>query len=184
MLSNDERRYLDQLGDEQDRLFIEHERWEASREAAGSLPMQKSDAEAVIDRTDDENATAAAPQPAPAPDKPWLFGDERDEILTRAIGYALGDVRHECRTRLDVLEKEIVALKKNMRVLRREFEADLTNGVEVYCHSLERKIALLENENIEIKGVLGSALRRLGQADDANIIDLPDWRTRKRTDAA
>jgi hypothetical protein len=81
----------------------------------------------------------------------------------------------------------VARLKKELRTLRQEVEVDREHGVEVYCRNLERRIAELAAENIEMKALLGATLTRLGQKSgnmptgiksESGVIELPDWRKR------
>ena len=90
---------------------------EAARPPAGAPPVeQTNDLGLIITRDYPIERQLGAPEPgADASDAPWLFGDERDGQLTRAIGYALAVVRREYRDRLNTLEAEVVALKRALR---------------------------------------------------------------------
>src|SRR5262245_32258201 len=78
-LSRSERAYLDQLGDEQDRMLFEHEQWKAQRQAAGEATVSK-----ILYRTHDNNAPAPS-EPDAAPFNGDIWSDATVEALADVI---------------------------------------------------------------------------------------------------
>src|SRR5262245_11936758 len=93
MIDNDTRRFIDELGREQDRMMLEHERWTAAREAEREALMQKSEPEGILYREHENNEQAAATESSGL----GLFGDDRDHLLARALGFAISQLRQERR---------------------------------------------------------------------------------------
>src|SRR5262249_11295641 len=110
-----------------------------------------------------------------AEDAGALFGDERDDMLARALGGIIAEMRAEWRHEIS---REFYRLKNEFKSLRAQVDADTTNGIEVYCNAFDRRLAVLEAENIKMRALLGAAFQRLGGSKSADILDLPDWRQR------
>jgi len=85
-------------------------------------------------------------------------------------------------------------LDGHLAIMRKAILDDVARGTAQATMTLiqrerarfERELAILKNENAEIKGMLTSALMLLGQKETkaADIVELPRGFIRKRTDAA
>src|SRR5262249_9149584 len=122
-LSPSERAYLDQLGDEQDRMMFEYKQWQAEREVE-SAPLRKSGPEAIMYRVHDNNAPAPAAEPDAAPSEGVMaphddyLSDATMECMAAGLLAAEGDMRAEMQKawmrrdrRLSELEGELKELK-------------------------------------------------------------------------
>jgi hypothetical protein len=184
-MTEDERRQLAELFREDDRLRAEHEQWMARREAKAASPVRESDPAALVYRTNENGAPAGASVTDTAPsddDLVQLFDDpELNRRFTHTMGYVIAELRHEWRSEVASCRRNLAVCRRDLVKLREQIDSDTQNGVEVYCHSIERRLALLEGENIELKSLLGATLRRLGHTGDAklgnaDVVDLPNWR--------
>jgi hypothetical protein len=172
MIDPETRRYLGELGREQDRLLREHREWTTQREAEREVLMQKSEPEGILYRTHEEN------EPAPAAESSGLglFGDWRDESLAEAIGFVISELRHEWRQKIAALQKqwqEDLDSRdgKLMHALARFGFAGERAEQEAY--ELIGRVTRLEQQIREL-----SEARRKDLAREAEIIELPDWRSR------
>ena|SRR5215831_18088502 len=102
-------------------------------------------------------ALVRVPEPPTA-----FFGDARDDLLARAIGYALAETRKEMRA------------ERNAALVERD-----------------RRIGMLEGEIRELRGMLGATLTLLGKCngpvtfpDSDRVVEIPKDFMRRRTDAA
>jgi len=112
---------------------------EHDENAMGSSYTRKKDAAATLIYRRHENSPAHALRDTGEPSSEnelGLFGDERDAMLSRAIGYVISHERH---ARRQELEKALI--------------------------SRDRKIGELEGELREIRGMLGATLQLLGTAN-------------------
>jgi hypothetical protein len=153
--------------------MIEQRQSEAEREAQA---RETESVGGLVYRTVD-NAT-----PAPAePDPVALFGDDRDDLLARAVGYALSEVRHKLRKEF---RREISKLQKHLTALRRQVDSDVEHGIVVVVADAERRLAALAAENLEMKALLGDALAAFDKSNQrAEVVELPSGFLR-RDDAA
>jgi hypothetical protein len=123
--------------------YDDDQRAERDENSIGDVTVQKFGAHVLMYRTHENNSQTLAAEahdrglyaadPAAESDAP-LFGDHRDEMLSRAIGVVISHERH---ARRQELERALVAR--------------------------DRKIAALEGELREVKGMLGATLQLLGQ---------------------
>jgi len=97
------------------------------------------------------------PEPAPEP-VPAASDDDLDDYTKGLVKFTVQYVAERDK-RINTLEREIVELKRSLRTHRREVEADRKEGIQVFCTGIERRFAALEAENVELKGMLGDALR-------------------------
>jgi len=130
-------------------LCAEHDRFmaEQASEPIRRPPVSESDTDAGLVFKTIEDATLPAPPPAPTASEGGLglFGDDRDEQLTKALGYVVSHERHS---------------------RREELEAALVTR--------DRKIAELEGELREVKGMLGATLQLLGARNGPDrVVELP-----------
>jgi len=129
------------IRDEIRELCIAHDRFmaEQANEPIRRPPVSETELPRIIYRDYDGAAFQPTPEPTPEPTPDALFGDWRDDALARGIGFALSEVRHQLRT---------------------EREAALVTR--------DRKIAELEGELREIRGMLGATLALLGQKSEGS----------------
>jgi len=156
-MTDDERRELRDLMQAHDQMMTEHQEWMAAREAAATSPVQKSDGDGLVYRTMNGNAPAPAPQTGAEPSEEGLnlFGDERDQILAHAVGYAIAELRAE-------FERKTNKLRREMTALHRQVDAHTESAIEIYCTNVERRLSILEGENIRLKAMLDSRRRKNG----------------------
>jgi len=152
--------------------IAEDDRLRAERERQASPPVRETEPEGLVDKDYDNVPQHAA---AGADDMPPLFGDERDELLVEAMGTVIDAQRREWR-------REIAKLKKDLTALRRQVDLDRNNGIEIVCTGIERRFALLEAENVELRSMLGEVLTRFVEHQrgepSADVLELPNWRRR------
>jgi len=90
-----------------------------------------------------------------------------------------------CNKKLALRDAKIAKLKKDLALLCRQVDLDRNNGIEIVCTGIERRFALLEAENVELRGMLGEMLTRFVEhrgEPSADVVELiPNWR---RHDAA
>jgi hypothetical protein len=105
-MTNEDRRYLAELGREQDRLLAEHAEWTAKREAAGEAPVRKSDDDLGLVYRTQEDGLHDAPQPEPQPsdDEP-------------SLGYAVREFAAATSRRFDRLEHAHAELRGQVSAL-------------------------------------------------------------------
>jgi len=159
-----------ELGREQDRLLFEHEQWMARREAVSTSPVRKSHVEGVLVHGTQENAQASATgmdaEPSDGEPSIAFFGDERDDLLARAVGYALSEVRHQLRREF---RNQIIKLKRELVGDRREARREralLYEEIKV----LRKRLDLDEHGRVD-------ELPRKARDHD-RVVELPDWRKR------
>jgi hypothetical protein len=173
MLDPQFKRYLDELGREQDRMMAQHDQWTRDREAKGEAQARESDEDDLDEhRAREESAQAPAAEPSGL----GFFGDERDDMLARAIGYVISELRHERRAAIAALQKqwqEDLDSRdgKLMHALARFGFAGERAEQEAY--ELIGRVTRLEQQIREL-----SEARRKDLAREAEIIELPDWRSR------
>lgn len=157
------RRTLAELFAADDKWRAEHEDWLARRNAESiPPPVRENDGGAVLYRTTDQNAQAspqtAAPTPSSADDGGGLFGDWRDDMLARALGTIIAEMRAEREA-----ERSAEQGERNAELAKLQTEIDELRG----------KI----NAILTLMGA-ASATKMLTRARDDGVIDLPDWRKR------
>jgi len=171
---------------EDDRQRAANAAFLAERKAAKEAQARKSGEDGLVDRGNEQTAQDGSPASLPAAssdDDGGILGSvEHVERLSRALGRIMADLKAEMRDewRRDIaaLHRRTVACRRDIDKLREQIDSDTQNGIEVYCNAFDRRLALLEAENIELKGMLGSALQRLGAKSADGVIDLPNWRRR------
>jgi len=169
-MTDEERRELDDAMQAHDRLMTEDEAWMARREAAREAPVRETAPDDVLYRDSPNNAQASPAAADPAP------GDGPDAYSKAIIEFVVAWVDEKLTKEGAQWRKQLGILKNQLKSLGQDLEIDRANGIEVYCSGLERRLAIVEAENIKFKAMLGTT------GGDADIIDLPDWR--KRNDAA
>jgi len=97
--------------------------------------------------------------PAPSDEGLNLFGDERDKTLSAAVGFVIAHEREGVRKALAERDRRIAMLKKELRTLSEDIESDRAEAIEVYCSGLERRVAILEADNIRLKALLDVDLK-------------------------
>jgi len=122
MLTDEFRRHLRDLYDEQDRMLFEHAQWEASREAGrlfgaptepmASPPMRKSEPTLLVYRTM-ENATPPTPQPDAAPSGGETDDDKLDEYSKGIAEFVVT----WCNEKLAPRDARIAKLEAQVEVL-------------------------------------------------------------------
>jgi hypothetical protein len=175
----------DDLRNEIARASAEHDRLMAADAAdgliyteppIGSPPVRRAaDARGLVYRGRDA-ATADAPQPAPGASNGdgSIFDAVRDKRLAQAIGVVAAELRREFDDEIELLHQLLnlaqvevdklrgefrtatMKLKRELSTMGREIEADRANGIEVYCGALERRVAVLEADNIKLKAMLAT----------------------------
>jgi hypothetical protein len=157
-MTDEERRLLAEIFREDDRWRAEHEDWLARREAEREALARKSGEDGLVYRTTENNAQVAAPVAvSDVSNADGLFGDERDDMLARALGVIIAEMRAE-----------------------REAERSAEQGER------NAELAKLQTEIDELRGkinalltLMGNAVsKRLARARDDSVIDLPNWRRR------
>jgi len=134
---------IGQLSAEHDRMMVEHEQWMARREAAGAAPVQKYNDSAVLYREHDGNASEPTPQRDAAPSE----GEQQD--WSGWEKWLRGHLNNE---RAEMLE----AVAQGMAMF-----------VDKQLTPIDRALAELRAENIELKGLLTDALNRFAKINDA-----------------
>src|SRR5262249_1506251 len=129
-MTNEDRRYLAELGREQDRLLAEHAEWTARREAAGAAPVQKSDDGGGLVYKTIEDAMPAPAEPDWSAWERWLKGHLailRQEMIK---GIAEGVMM--------LIHRERDALDRKLAGLRAE-NAELKGKVDTLLQLLGQK---------------------------------------------
>jgi hypothetical protein len=65
-------------------------------------------------------------------------------------------LRGEFHTAIVKLKRQLSTMGHELSTMGREIEADRANGIEVYCAGLERRVAVLEAENIKLKAAIAA----------------------------
>src|SRR5262249_13608558 len=139
--------YLDQLGDEQDRMMFEYKQWQAEREVE-SAPLRKSGPEAIMYRVHDNNAPAPAAEPDAAPSEGVMA--PHDDYLS--------DATIEC------IADGLLAAERDRR-----------GEMQKALMRRDRRLSELEGELKELKGFVKGLLAVLVPKDKtADIVMLPD----------
>jgi len=123
--------------------FLRSER-EAAAEPIGGAPVSAAPDAGILHR---DYYAAASPEPEPSAPAPSY------DDLTYAIGRVVSELRREYRKKIGRLETE-------MKALRREVDAHTASEIEVYCSGVEKRLSMLEGENIRLKAMLESRGRR------------------------
>jgi hypothetical protein len=180
MLSNDERRYLAELGREQDRVLFEHEQWTARREAEREASVRKSEPEAPSVGPTIENAPAPANGSGGEPSEDEAYPPlqqllkSMSEFTSEYVSQRLAEydlrVRGESTDRIAALQIEVDQLLGRLSALRRDF-VKLARGAASDRVEMRRERALLYDEIKMLR-------KRLDLNERDNVVDLPDWRKR------
>jgi hypothetical protein len=153
-MTDDDRRELAELFRQDDRL-------RAEREATASPPVRENEAEGILYRTTEQNAQAPAAvmDGAPSDDDP-MPSDEVYPPYSVLMQIISQFVVTWTNRKLAGLHREVGRLKKEMKVLHQQVDADTERGIEVYCTNVERRLATLEGETIKLKSMLDNRGKR------------------------